>query len=120
MPEAEDLALRAARAAAHGARWSSPTQCHGLAGNIEFLLDVFQVTGDARHLEEARVLGRLLQSFGIPTDGLLVWPSESPTTVTPDYTVGYAGVAACLLRLSAPERLPRQLSRRGFRSPRPR
>ena len=114
MPEAEDLALRAARAAARGARWSSSTQCHGLAGNIEFLLDVFQMTGDTSHLEEARVLGRLLQSFGVTTDGLLMWPSESPTTVTPDYTVGYAGVAACLLRLSAPERLPRQLSRRGF------
>jgi hypothetical protein len=68
------------------------------------------------------VLGRLLQSFGVTTDGLLAWPSESPTTVTPDYTVGYAGVAACLLRLSAPERLPRQLSRRGFagKTPRPR
>ena len=114
MPEAGDLALRAARAAARGARWSGPTQCHGLAGNIELLLDVFQATRDVRHLDEAQLLGRLLQTFGTTTDGLLVWPSESPTTVTPDYTVGYAGVAVCLLRLSAPERLPRQLSRRGF------
>ena len=114
MPEAEALAMRAARAVAHGARWTSSTQCHGLAGNIEFLLDVFQVTGDRRYLEDARLLGRLLQSFGVTMDGLLVWPSESPTTFTPDYTVGYAGVAACLLRLDAPERLPRQLSRRGF------
>ena len=112
--EAEELALRAAQAAARGARWSGPTQCHGLAGNIEFLLDVFQMTRDPRHLDEARLLGRLLQTFGVVSDGLLVWPSEAPTTVTPDYTVGYAGVAACLLRLSAPGRRPRQLSRRGF------
>lgn len=34
---------------------------------------------------------------------------------TPDYMVGYAGVALCLLRLSDPERQPHQLSLRGFR-----
>jgi len=114
MPEAEDLALRAANAAARGARWSGPTQCHGLAGNIEFLLDLFQWTRDPQYLDEARELGQLLRSYGRVSDGLLVWPSESPSIVTPDYTVGYAGVAACLLRLSAPARRPRQLSRRGL------
>ena len=114
MPEAEELALHAAEAVARGARWSGPTQCHGLAGNIEFLLDVFQSTRERRYLDGARLLGRLLRAFSLESDGLLVWPSESPTTVTPDYMVGYAGVAACLLRLSAPARLPRQLSRRGF------
>jgi lantibiotic modifying enzyme len=114
MPGAEDLALRAANAAAKGARWSGPTQCHGLAGNIEFLLDVYQATRDCGYLDEARVLGRLLRTFSFMSSGLLVWPSESQTIVTPDYTVGYAGVAACLLRLSAPAQLPRQLSRRGF------
>jgi hypothetical protein len=44
----------------------------------------------------------------------LVWPSDSPRIFTPDYMVGYAGVALCLLRLSDPERQPRQLCRRGF------
>jgi hypothetical protein len=114
MPEAKELVLRAALSAARGARWSGPTQCHGLAGNIEFLLDVFQWTRDPCHLDDARQLGRLLQAFGSISGGLMVWPAESPTTITPDYTVGYAGVAVALLRLSAPERLPRQLSRKGI------
>jgi len=34
---------------------------------------------------------------------------------TPDYMVGYGGVAACILRLREPEQRPRQLSRAGFR-----
>jgi serine/threonine protein kinase len=112
-----EFAVRAARSVAAAARWSSPTQCHGLAGNIEFLLDMFQATSDASHLHDARLLGRILRCFALETDGCLTWPSESPATVTPDYTVGYAGVAACLLRLAFPDRLPRQLSRCGF-SPR--
>jgi lantibiotic modifying enzyme len=111
---AREFAVRAARSAARGARWSSPTQCHGLAGNIEFLLDMFQATSDAEYLHEAGLLGQLLQRFALESDGACVWPSESPDVISPDYMVGYAGVGACLLRLSDPERLPRQLSRSGF------
>jgi serine/threonine protein kinase len=113
--EAIDLAARAARTAARGVRWIGPVQCHGLAGNIEFLLDMFQATGDQTYLSEARSLGRLLEAFKMEQDGLIVFSSESPTVFTPDYLVGYAGIAVCLLRLSDPERLPHQFSRRGFR-----
>jgi hypothetical protein len=56
----------------------------------------------------------LLEAFASEQDGLLLFPSESPGTFSPDYMVGYAGIAMCLLRLSDPER-PHQLSRRGFR-----
>jgi hypothetical protein len=108
------FAARAARSVASATRWSGPTQCHGLAGSIEFLLDMFQATRDARHVHDACLLGQVLQSFALESDGCLEWPSESPATITPDYTVGYAGVAACLLRLAFPDRLPRQLSRCGF------
>ena len=47
MEEAGEVAKRASRTVAIGTRWSSPVQCHGLAGNIEFLLDMAQTTGDA-------------------------------------------------------------------------
>jgi lantibiotic modifying enzyme len=112
---AGEIAARAARAVARGTRWASPTQCHGLAGNIEFLLDVYQSTGDPGYLSEARSLGALLETFGHERDGRLVWPAELPWIVTPDYMVGYAGVAACLLRLADPARRPHGLSRAGFR-----
>jgi hypothetical protein len=64
---------------------------------------------------EARSLGQLLEAFAHHRDGLLVWPSDSPSVVTPDYMIGYAGVAACLLRLANPEHRPHGLSRAGFR-----
>jgi lantibiotic modifying enzyme len=114
LPEAAGYAARAALSAARGSRWSGPTQCHGLAGNIEFLLDMYQATGDAGHLREARALASLLDAFALERDGGLVWPSESPDVVTPDYMVGYAGVALCLLRLAQPGTRPHVLSRNGF------
>lgn len=116
LPEAANLAERAARTVARAGRWNSPTQCHGLAGNIEFLLDMYQTTSDRAYLIEAWSLARLLKAFGVEHDGHIVWSSESPTTFTPDYMVGYAGVLVCLLRLNQPKHLPHQLSRRGFRS----
>lgn len=115
IPDAADLAARAARTVARASRWAGPVQCHGLSGSIEYLLDMFQASGARAYLTEGRALGRLLEAFGQERGGQLVFPSESPVMVTPDYMVGYAGVAVCLLRLSEPERLPHQLSRRGFR-----
>ncbi len=86
-----------------------------MTGSIELLLDAYQVNGDVCHLIEARSLARLLEAFALEEDGQLVWPSESPAIVTPDYMVGYAGVALTLLRLADPERRPFVLSRHGFR-----
>lgn len=115
VPGAMELAHRAARSVAWGTRWAGTTQCHGLAGNIEFLLDLFQRTRDSTYLYEANSLAYLLQTFGTQRDGRLLWPSESSATFTPDYMVGYAGVAMTFLRLSAPDRIPHQLSVRCFR-----
>ncbi len=112
---ARDLALRSALTASRGMRWLNATQCHGLAGSIEFLLDVYQTTGDSTYLAAANSLGQLIESFGSEQNGHYVLPAEQPSTYTPDYMVGYAGIALTLLRLSAPERLPHQLSRAGFR-----
>ncbi len=116
VPEAAGMAERAARTVAQATRWSCPAQCHGLSGSIEFLLDLYQQTREAAYLDDARTLARLLDAFASERDGGLIWPSESPTVFSPDYMTGYAGVAVCLLRLADPERLPRQLSRAGFRS----
>jgi len=112
---AEDLAQRGGLASARTVRWASPTQCHGLAGNIELLLDLYQASGNDAYLIEARSMGRLLDAFRTERDGHLVWPSETPAVITPDYMVGYAGVAVCMLRLAAPERRPHGVSRAGFR-----
>jgi lantibiotic modifying enzyme len=112
--DAAALAARAARTVARGTRWAGPTQCHGLAGNIEFLLDMYQYAHEKAYLVDALALARLLETFASEQEGMLVWSSDSPTTFTPDYMVGYAGVATCLLRLSDPSNRPHLLSRRGF------
>jgi serine/threonine protein kinase len=115
LPEAGDIAARTAHTVALTTRWSGPTQCHGLAGNCEFLLDMYQATGEHTYLADAFLFGNLLETFAQEQHGYLVFPSDLPATFTPDYMVGYAGIALCLLRLSCPEDLPHQLSRAGFR-----
>ena len=114
IPEAADLAARAARTAARGARWAGPTQSHGLAGNIEFLLDMFQATGDHTYLSEAHGLAHLLEAWMEERDGGLICLSVWPDTLPPGCVVGYGGIALCLLRLGDPEHMPRLLSRHGF------
>jgi hypothetical protein len=115
LPEAAALWTGAARSTARGARWADPTQCHGLSGNLEFLLDAYQASGDNTYLAEARSLAQLLMAFRTEDEGLLRWPSDWPWVFGPDYVVGYAGVALALLRLAEPEDRPHLLSRRGFR-----
>jgi len=115
VPAAPEFAARAAATTAHGVRWAAPPQCHGLAGAIELLVDAYQATDNPARLNEARALQRLVEAFELEQNGQLVWPSESPDVVSPDYNVGYAGVAAALLRLANPERRPHGLSRQAFR-----
>ncbi len=114
LPEAEAIAVKAAKTTALCIRWANPTQCHGLAGCIEFLLDMFQATGDRRYEHEAQGLASFLMDWAVQDGKFVVFPSEEPTIFTPDYMIGYAGVAVTLLRLNAPQRIPHQMSRYGF------
>jgi serine/threonine protein kinase len=113
--DAGELAAQAACAIARGTGWADATQCHGLSGNIEFLLDMYQGTGEHSYRAQAFSLARCLAAFAQEQKGLRVFPSEIPTIFTPDYMVGYAGVAMCALRLAEPEQRPGQLTRQGFR-----
>ena len=61
------------------------------------------------------MLARLLEAHAVEQGGALLWPNGDPKVFDPGYIVGHAGIAVCLLRLSAPERLPHHLSRRNFR-----
>ncbi len=115
VPNARDFAERAARAVACGARWAGISQCHGLAGNIEYLLDLFQATGARAYLAECNSLAFLLQAQITERKDARIELLESSEMFAEDYMMGSAGVAVCLLRLSDPERVPHQLSRRGFR-----
>ncbi len=114
----DDTALTVAEAAgrtvARAGRHASPVQCHGLAGSIEYLLDVYRATGDAAWREEAWTLERLLDAFRLEHNGQPTWGSDDGAPNI-GYMVGYPGVALCLLRLADPGR-PHQLTLAGFRS----
>lgn len=113
-PDAMRTAQSAARSVALGARWAGPTQCHGLAGNIEFLLDLFRATQNGVYLDQAHSLLQLLAAFSDERNGQLVWSGHSPNQFAPLYMTGFAGIALCLLRLSDPQNIPHQLSRSNF------
>ncbi len=100
VPDALQFAARAARTVSRAARWAGPTQCHGLAGNIEFLLDMAQATGDPRYWADCEPLARLLVAQVVDEHGAVNWDEDVPDILTPDYMLGYAGVAVCLLRLA--------------------
>jgi tRNA A-37 threonylcarbamoyl transferase component Bud32 len=110
-PIADNAALIVAR----DARRQGPTQCHGLAGSIEFLLDVYQAREEKPILRAARDLEIVMDAFRRQRDGRVSWRGDSRAS-SPDYLLGYAGIAVCLLRLAEPERLPHQLSLAGFAS----
>ena len=108
------VAEAAGRTVTRASRHASPVQCHGLAGAIEYLLDVHRVTGDPAWLEESWTLERLLAAFRLERNGRPTWGSDDgePNSA---YMVGYPGVVPCLLRLADPSR-PHQLTLAGFRS----
>jgi hypothetical protein len=108
-----DMACRAARVITLGTRWAGPTQCHGLSGNIECLLDVYQVTGEEAYLKDARVMAALLPAFALKRSGQLVFVTDHDREHL-GFTHGAAGVAACLLRLVNPTVRPHLLSVAGF------
>jgi lantibiotic modifying enzyme len=109
-----ELVFAAARSAGLSARWANPCQCHGLAGNIEFLLDVQSNSARSEIDNHICTLARLLDSFAVKLENGGGWITDSPSVITPDYMVGFAGIAVTALRL-ANSRRPHQLTRRGFR-----
>lgn len=104
-----DAAAEAAsRAAAKGARWVGPSQCHGLAGNADVLIDFFRHSGEASYLDDARHLAGLLEAYLVEPDDL--HPVSPGAIRSSDLMTGEAGLLACFLRLTEPALVPHVLS----------
>jgi lantibiotic modifying enzyme len=108
-----DLIDRGAETISSGLRWSGPTQCHGLSGTIECMLDLYEATGDASHLEDAVSLVQLLQGFAVSPTSRWHFVTEHDRCL-PGFTAGVAGVAASLLRFARPEEHPHLLTLQGL------
>ncbi len=95
----KELAMQAATAVQR-ARWQAgSSQCHGLAGDAEFLLDLAQVLNQSRYQTWARELAGCVYARHAIRDRRMIPPDDTGTAVVPDYGVGLAGVLALLLRL---------------------
>jgi len=96
--DAADLALRAASTVEASMRWSGPTQCCGVAGAAELLLEAYLATGDSHWKRAAGELGQLLVYTTMePTRG-----PDSESGVGIGWLSGLSGVVTCLLRLDDP------------------
>lgn len=91
-----------AAAAVMRSRWRGPvTQCHGLAGNAEFLLDMHRFLDEpgyramAFHLAEAIWARRTYRDEGV------VFADDNGRSVSADYSLGLAGTGSLLLRLTS-------------------
>ena len=114
IPGAARLA-RGAASSALGAEAGFAGQCHGAAGVIELLLDLYQADGTPGYLQAARRLESAAEVYSFSEGDELHWVGEIPGRAAFEYAVGSSGLLPCLLRLADPERRPYLLSRRGFR-----
>lgn len=77
-----------------------PTFFKGLAGIGEFLLDLYQHSGDSRHLDGAYRVATGISLFRIEREQGLAFPGEGLQRISCDYGTGSAGIAYFLHRLT--------------------
>ncbi|MFE1791996.1 lanthionine synthetase LanC family protein [Streptomyces sp. NPDC059525] len=97
MDKRRELARAAGRAVAERAPRAPLGQCHGLAGNGDFLLDLAKATGDPAHHATAEDLARLITAERAHRGSHVVFPTEYGDVST-GWSDGSAGILAFLLR----------------------
>jgi lantibiotic modifying enzyme len=76
-----------------------PGRFNGLAGIGEFMLDMYDFTGEARFRESANRLADGIMLFMVERDGGFAFPGELLCRLCCDYGTGSAGIALFLNRL---------------------
>lgn len=97
-----DRARKAAEMAAEAVvnhSWVGPLgQCHGSAGNADFLLDMADAHGESRYEAWANELARTIFARRVYRDGRAVFPGPGGE-VSAEWADGLSGILAFLLRL---------------------
>ena len=105
-----DLALRSGESTYQAGDYrENPSQCHGLAGNGETLIELGRVTGDQNWLQRAREFGRQAKVYREETPSGPRWRGDDPGNYSPDLMMGAAGTGHFFLRLARPELVPMPL-----------
>ena len=80
----------------------NPSQCHGLAGNGELLVELARITGDAEWVAKAREFGCLAAEYGDGDPPNRRWRSDEPDEYSTDFMLGASGLGHFFLRLARP------------------
>ena len=80
----------------------NPSQCHGLAGNGELLIELARITGDGEWADKARKFGYLAAEYGDGDPPNRRWRSDEPGEYSPDFMLGASGLGHFFLRLAQP------------------
>lgn len=88
---------------AHPVRVRHPnlSQCHGMSGLGDILLEAYRVLGEAEWLHRARAIGVALNGLAGGSAAGTSWLAENPYRPTPDLMIGTSGVLHFLARLTA-------------------
>jgi lantibiotic modifying enzyme len=82
-------------------RSSNLSQCHGMAGLGELLMEGFEVLGDPEFRDASLRIAGVLTDLSIPADAGITWKVESPYTNETDLMGGCAGIVHFLARIRA-------------------
>ncbi len=94
---------------AYGDLRQNATQCIGLAGCGDYLLELARVTREPRWLERANGFGRMTVAYRATLPEGDVWPTDGVGLYSPDFMYGGAGIGHFLLRLETQGELPMPL-----------
>jgi hypothetical protein len=100
-------AARAATAVRMTEYFHTCSQCHGLAGDGEYLLHFGRELDNSVAMDGARRIATRLAVLQLQEPPAWTWPVEGEGKPVPAYMLGYTGVHSFLLRLTHPDlRLP--------------
>jgi len=95
-----DAAIAAAEATYHyGDFRQNYTQCTGLSGGGELLLEVFRATGDEKWRRRAHEFALQCLRYKEATPDGDAWPTDLPAAYSADFMYGASGVGHFLLRV---------------------
>jgi hypothetical protein len=87
----------------------NPTQCVGLAGGGDLLLELWRVTRESRWLDRASEFGEKVLHYRASLPEGDAWPTDEPGLYSADFMYGASGTGHFLLRLETEGRLPMPL-----------
>jgi hypothetical protein len=85
-------------------RYNNLSQCHGLSGLGEILLEAYRVLGEGEWLSRAERIGTSLWAASRKDASGVSWLVENPIKPTADLMIGCAGVVHFLARLQTREK----------------